>query len=231
MSRAIIIMAKVPLAGTVKTRLQKVLPPEKCAELAAAFLQDTLEKAQTVCKNIILAYSPAGQSRHLAGMISPEIILIEQTGENLGEKMLNAFEFVFNNNSDAAAVMIGTDSPTFPADSLGGAFEALEKGAEIVVGKSKDGGFYLIGLRRIVPGIFDEIEWSSPRVFGRLTENIKDLGLEKVKLMPEHYDVDTADDFFKMKDEIFGDEALQNLAGKTYAWLSANKELIQTDSS
>jgi uncharacterized protein len=231
MNRAIIIMAKVPRAGTVKTRLQSVLPPEKCAELAAAFLQDTLEKAKTVCKNIILAYSPAGQSRHLAGMISPEIILIEQTGENLGERMFNAFEFVFNKNSEAAVVMIGTDSPTFPPESLAQAFEALEKDAEIVLGKSKDGGFYLIGLRRIMPGIFDEIAWSSPRVFERITENIKDSGSEKLKLIPEHYDVDTPDDFLTMRNEIFGDEALQKLAGKTYEWLAANKDLIRTNFS
>src|SRR5215213_8810701 len=228
MKRAIIIMAKVPLAGTVKTRLETVLPPEKCSELAAAFLADSIKKAETVCKNIILAYSPAGQSNLLEDLISPEIGLTEQTGANLGEKMFNAFELAFAENS--AVVMIGTDSPTFPAGYLAEAFAALEKDSEIVLGKSRDGGFYLIGLRNSIPNLFDEIAWSTPRVFEQMTRNIKKLGIERLKLMPEHYDVDTPDDFLMMKDEIFGNETLQKLAGKTYEWLSANTEIIGTKS-
>ena len=213
-------MAKVPLAGTVKTRLETVLPPEKCSELAAAFLEDTIKKAETICKNIILAYSPAGQSNLLEDLISPEIALVEQTGANLGEKMFNAFESAFAENS--AVLMIGTDSPTFPAGYLAEAFEALENDSEIVLGKSRDGGFYLIGLRNSVPKLFDEIDWSTPRVFEQITRNIKSLGIENLKLMPEHYDVDTTNDFLMMKDEIFGDETLQKLAPKTYEWLSTN---------
>jgi uncharacterized protein len=224
MKRAIIIMAKVPLAGTVKTRLETILPPEKCSELAAAFLDDTIKKAKTVCKNIILAYSPAGQSNLLEDLISPEIGLTEQIGANLGERMFNAFEFAFAENS--AVVMIGTDSPTFPAGYLAEGFEALEKDSEIVLGKSRDGGFYLIGLRNSIPKLFDEIAWSTPRVFEQITRNIKNLGIERLKLLPEHYDVDTPQDFQMMKDEIFGDETLQKLAAKTYAWLSANCRII-----
>lgn len=222
MKRAIIIMAKVPLAGTVKTRLASVLPPEKCAALAAAFLQDTLKKAETVCKNVILAYSPAGQSRLLEDLISSEITLVEQKGADLGEKMRNAFEFVFDENPDSAAVMIGTDSPTFPAAHLERALAALEDGAEIVLGKSKDGGFYLIGLRRPVPKLFDGIAWSSPLVFEQITGNVENCGIENLKLVPEHYDVDTPHDLLMMKDEIFGDESLQDLAEKTHRWLLEN---------
>ncbi len=219
-------MAKVPLAGTVKTRLQSILSPEKCAELALAFLQDTLKKAETVCKNVILAYSPAGQSSYFRGIVSPKITLVEQKGENLGEKMANAFEFAFSEDPDSAVVMIGTDSPTFPDDYLARAFSALETNAEIVLGKSKDGGFYLIGLRKPVPELFAEIAWSSPLVFEQMTENIKSLEIEKLKLMPEHYDVDTPDDLLMMKDEILGDESLQKSAEKTFQWLMNNREII-----
>jgi uncharacterized protein len=221
-------MAKVPLIGTVKTRLQSVLSPEKCAGLAAAFLRDTIKKAQTVCKNVILAYSPAGQRGFLDYIVSPEIILVEQKGANLGEKMSNAFEFALTENSPV--VMLGTDSPTFPAGYLEQAFEALENDSEIVLGKSTDGGFYLIGLRKPVPKLFERIEWSTPRVFEQITGNIKNLGIEKLKLVPAHYDVDTPDDFLRMKNEIFGDENARKLAGKTYEWLSANKEITRTKS-
>jgi uncharacterized protein len=224
MKRAIIIMAKVPRPEAVKTRLHSILPPEKCAELAAAFLQDTVKKAQTVCKNIILAYSPAGQSRGFEKTVSPEIALIEQKGANLGEKMARAFESAFTGNSPV--VMIGTDSPTFPADYLLQAFEALEKDSEIVLGKSKDGGFYLIGLRRLVPEIFDRIAWSTPQVFEQITENIKSAGINNLKLLPEHYDVDTPDDFSVLKDELLGARNVQKIARETYRWLMANREII-----
>ncbi len=219
-------MAKVPIVGTVKTRLQSILSPEKCAELAAAFLQDTINKAQTICKNVILAYSPAGQSRLLENTVSSEIVLIEQKGINLGEKMSNAFEFVFNENSDSAVIMIGTDSPTFPADYIAQAFDFLEKDSEIVLGKSKDGGFYLIGLRNPVPKLFDEIAWSTSLVFEQITRNIENLGINGLNQIPDHYDIDTPDDFLFMKAEILGDEALQKSAEKTYQWLVSNNEII-----
>jgi len=221
MNPAIIIMAKVPQAGTVKTRLQTILTAEKCAELSEAFLEDTLEKAAAICRNVVLAYAPAGRKKLLAKMVSPEIITIEQTGANLGEKMERAFRYAFARFSPV--VMIGTDSPTLPARYLSEAIEALEKNSEIVLGKSTDGGFYLIGLREIIPNLFDGIEWSTPRVFEQITRNIRDQGIENLKLLPEHYDVDTPADLLTLKDEIFGDENARKTAQKTYRWLLANQ--------
>lgn len=220
MNRAVIIMAKIPMVGTVKTRLQPILSPEKCAALAEAFLCDAVTKSKLACENVILAYALAGQKKFPESKLPPEIILIQQTGENLGARMENAFEAVFSEYSPV--VMIGTDSPTFPVEHISDAFEILESGAEIVLGKAKDGGFYLIGLRAFIPKLFDEIAWSSPAVFEQITRNIKDLGVEKLKLVPEHYDVDTPDDFLIMKEEILSDERLQLTAGKTYQWLLEN---------
>ena len=227
MKRVIIIMTKVPLPGTVKTRLESVLSPEKCAELAGVFLRDTINKAEAVCKNIILAYSPAGQRHFLEDFLSPEITLVAQKGATLGERMAHAFEFAFAEN--LPVVMIGTDSPTFPAGYILEAFEALETDAEIVLGKSKDGGFYLIGLRKLrntVPPIFDRIEWSTPLVFEQITRNLKSAGIEKLKLLAEHFDVDTPADFSALKAEIFGNENARKRAEKTYRWLLANDEKI-----
>jgi rSAM/selenodomain-associated transferase 1 len=226
MNRAVIIMAKVPTLGTVKTRLQAILSPEKCTELSIAFLRDSINKAQTVCENLTVAFAPASQKKLLENIISPGVSLIEQKGENLGEKMSHAFDFVFNQESDSAVVMIGTDSPTFPAEYITEAFEALEKRAEIVLGKSKDGGFYLIGLRKLYTKLFDEIEWSTARVYRQITRNIDDLGIAKLKTVPENYDVDTPRDFLFMKDEILSDENLQKSAQESYRWLLKNKETI-----
>ena len=97
MKKAIIIMAKVPEAGKVKTRLQPALTPNESAELATAFLQDTENKAKTITENLIVAFSPDNKKNELENILQHKPFLIEQTGDNLGEKMFNAFKFAFSN--------------------------------------------------------------------------------------------------------------------------------------
>jgi len=220
-------MVKVPYPGTVKTRLQPFLTPEKCAELAAAFLRDAENKAKTVCNNTILAYSPVEQRNALLVNISQsKNILVEQTGANLGERMFNAFEFAFAQDSDAV-VMIGTDSPTFPADFIGQAFNFLKTDSDIVLGKTEDGGFYLIGLRKNHIGLLDNIAWSSASVFEQTTRNVKRLGL-RLKQIPKWYDVDTAADLFRLREEILAAENLRFHAPNTFQWLAAHSRLFDT---
>ena len=84
--------------------------------------------------------------------------------------MFNAFKFVFEQKTDAV-VMIGTDSPTFPIDYIEQAFEFLETNSDVVLGKTEDGGFYLIGLRKLPERIFENVEWSSPATFEQIFEN------------------------------------------------------------
>src|SRR5688500_9081804 len=153
MKRSIIIMAKVPVAGKVKTRLEPHFSPDWCAALAEAFLQDAVGKAKKVCENVILAYSPAEEINALKKILPFQSVFTEQTGRDLGEKMFNAFKFVFEQNSDSV-VMIGTDSPTVPADFIEQAFAFLELETEVVLGGAEDGGFYLIGLRALREEIF-----------------------------------------------------------------------------
>ncbi|MGI8467123.1 MAG: TIGR04282 family arsenosugar biosynthesis glycosyltransferase [Pyrinomonadaceae bacterium] len=227
MKRALIIMAKVPLAGAVKTRLQPFLSPDECAELAAAFLLDAESKAKTVCENTILAYSPADKIGILENILQSKNTLIEQKGADLGAKMSNAFEFAFHQNSDSAAVMIGTDSPTFPAEFIEWAFEFLEKGADAVLGKSADGGFYLIGLRKFAARLFGNIEWSESSVFEQMSANFARFRFDNLRLVPDWYDVDTPDDLMRLRDEVFKDEQTQKCAPQTYQWLISNAKTLR----
>jgi uncharacterized protein len=226
MKRTIIIMAKVPIAGTVKTRLQPFLSPEKCAELATAFLGDTESKAKNACENTILAYSPAAQRNILKKILRYENTLIEQKGKDLGEKMLNAFEFVFRQNPDSAVVMIGTDSPTLPAECIEEAFKALEDESKIVLGKTEDGGFYLIGLKQSLPGIFEGIKWSTSMVYTQLIKNIENLKIDNLKLIPTWYDVDNAGDLERLYGEVAQNKKIQESAPRTYEWLASNSEIF-----
>jgi hypothetical protein len=220
MNRAVIVMTKVPIAGTVKTRLQPLLPAKECAELAAALLKDTVKKTRFVCNKTIVAFSPPGKQRELEKALKAEYIYIEQRGINLGERMFDAFRFAFESSFDSV-VMIGTDSPTFPADFMELAFENL-RSAEAVLGKTADGGFYLIGLRRLRKEIFENIEWSTAKTVEQTKRNITQLNY-KLQEIPAWYDVDEPEDLRRLYKEFLTDERAKHIAPATYEWLMKQK--------
>lgn len=215
MKKVIIIMAKVPIAGTVKTRLQPFLSAEQCGELAKCFLRDTVSKAKSLSNKLIIAYTSVEKRGVLLTILPNEQIFIEQKGVNLGDKMFHAFEFAFSQNSDAV-VMIGTDSPTFPARFITQAFEMLSK-TDAVLGETADGGFYLIGLRKLKKEIFELVEWSSPKTFEQTALNIENLNL-KLSLLPNWYDVDTPDDLKRLKKDLSKNPSV---ALKTFEFLKS----------
>lgn len=221
-------MAKVPIAGTVKTRLQPFLSSVKCAELATAFLQDAETKAKNVCENTILAYTPANKKNVLENTLRRENTLVEQIGATLGERMTNAFEFAFAQDS-AAVLMIGTDSPTVPAAHLEQAFESLERDADVVLGRTADGGFYAIGLRKNQPHLFENVAWSSAEVFRQTAGNIARLKLCLAQI-PESFDVDTPPDLIALRDEMLADATMRRHAPQTYKWLRSNSDLFDVGS-
>ncbi len=210
MKRAIIIMAKVPEAGKVKTRLQPFLTPEQSAELAQCLLQDTINKAKTFKNKLIIAYSPLERRDYFDSFHN--INLVAQRGNDLGERMFNAFKFAFENDSDSV-VMIGTDSPTFPPEFIEKAFEYLEQN-DAVLGETEDGGFYLIGLRKLDKRIFGNVEWSSAKTCLQTKNNIEkcEFSLAELQIW---YDVDELKDLERLRE----DELLQELAPKTFEWL------------
>lgn len=226
MKRTIIIMTKVPRAGNVKTRLQPFLTEEQCRALAEAFLSDAINKTENVCDDLIIAFAPAGERNFFNQFAVENLTLIEQSGADLGEKMSNAFEFAFSANSDANALIIGTDSPTFPAAFIEQTFAALESGADVVLGKSADGGFYLIGLNKNSPRLFASVEWSSPKVFEQITRNIETLNLN-LRLLPEWFDIDAPEDLRRLRAEITGDERMQTAAPQTFRWLISNAKIFK----
>ncbi len=193
-------MTKVPQAGEVKTRLQPFLTARQSAEISVSFLQDAEHKAKTVAQNLIVAFSPIEKKNLLIDILQTKPIPVEQKGENLGEKMFHAFEFAFSQNSDAV-VMIGTDSPTFPAEFIEQAFIFLETKMDTVLGKTEDGGFYLIGLRKLNKKIFENVEWSSPKTFEQTKRNIENLNLSLSEI-PIWYDVDTPKHLKRLKKEL-----------------------------
>ena len=209
-------MAKVPEAGKVKTRLLPRLTPEQSAQFAECLLRDTIRKAAGKQNKLIIAYSPADGREFFDQFSLHETIYTPQKGSNLGERMFNAFDFAFRQKIDSV-VMIGTDSPTFPAEFIDRAFELLEA-SDAVLGESEDGGYYLIGLNKLNGEIFKNVEWSSPQTFQQTARKLKDLGL-KLSLLPVWFDVDTPEDFERLKTEL---RENPSIAENTARWIANN---------
>jgi rSAM/selenodomain-associated transferase 1 len=225
---AIIIMAKVPRVGFVKTRLQPFLSDEQTVSLAVCFLQDAISNANRITPNIIVAFTPPDGRKEVAALSSElNVFLIEQRGGDLGERIESAVEYAQSKNFNPI-IVIGTDSPTLPVEYIQTAVESFQSGkTDVALGAAEDGGFYLIGLRKNHPGIFDNIAWSSTSVFEQTTQNVKQLGLQ-LRRLPEWFDVDTPADLFRLREEMLTDEKFQFRAPQTFQWLAAHSKLFDT---
>jgi len=188
MSAALIVFAKVPRPGAVKTRLTPVLTPEEAADLYAAFLQDALAQYQTLDVDIRLYLSPPFAEAQ-CDFVPDGVTVHEQAGDDLGARMCTAFEDTLSAGYDAACI-IGTDHPTLPSSFIREAFRTLERPQSVCIGPSEDGGYYLLGMNAFYPQVFADMRYSHPRVFADTLARTERTGAS-VTILPSWYDVDT----------------------------------------
>jgi|ERR1051326_4201909 rSAM/selenodomain-associated transferase 1 len=196
-SNALIIFAKAPRLGTVKTRLQSMLPAKTVRTLYIAFVRDTLAMVQRVrdVQRTIIAFTPADGAplfRRAIGRAADGFEFIPQAGRDLGERMRHAFTQSAAEGSKRT-VIIGTDSPSLPPRSVEEAFAVLARN-DLVLGPSTDGGYYLIGVRRQrsevrMRFLTSGIEWSTDRVLEQTVIAARRAKL-KIRLLAPWYDVD-----------------------------------------
>jgi rSAM/selenodomain-associated transferase 1 len=192
-SAAIIVFAKAPVAGQVKTRLCPPLTPDEAASLHGSLVLDMLERCQSL----------KGYDRILAGTPSPhhpfframearfKIPVWDQMGDDLGARMSSAFKKSLG-SPYRSVVVIGTDIPGINGPLVTMAVKSLQD-HDVVLGPTVDGGYYLIGLRSPVPGLFENIPWSTDQVYAITEQKIKALGLS-LKILPRLQDLDTVED-------------------------------------
>jgi rSAM/selenodomain-associated transferase 1 len=199
MRRALIVVGKAPEAGLTKTRLVPPLTLRQAAELYRAFLLDAVDLGLSAdCERVSVVH-PRGAAPALSALLPRDVHLLEQPTHGLGD----ALAFAFQTHLDEGfgrVVLIGSDNPTLPADRLQQAFAALD-GHDLSIGPSADGGYYLIGLRRPHLGIFQAIEWSTPRVYAQTLARARRLNL-RVQPVPDWYDVDTPADLAQLQLEL-----------------------------
>jgi uncharacterized protein len=218
MRPVVIVMVKAPRAGFAKTRLVPPLSELDAASLAASFVQDVVNAARRIVPKPIVAYAPHNGRALLEAFLPKDLLWLEQQGKDLGERLeaavLHAASLGFS-----PVIVIGADSPTLPDSFIETAREALAAGkTDAVLGPTADGGYYLVGLRRPVPHLFQNISWSTPFTYEQTARNISGHGLELLEL-PQWYDVDTFSDLLRQRDELFSDEAARKRAPATYRWL------------
>ena len=199
MNHCLIIFAKEPQKGKVKTRLQSFLSQSQCLDLYKAFLKDTIDLAKKVkCQKRILAYASRKNPQYLRS-IAKSFELYRQNGRNLGDKMHNAFKFANKNKADKT-VIIGSDSPNLPIGLIKDAFTNLNK-SDLVLGPSIDGGYYLIGLKKPLRKLFRDVKWSSENVLDKTIKNARDAN-KKVALLKVWYDIDDKESLVHLINDI-----------------------------
>jgi glycosyltransferase A (GT-A) superfamily protein (DUF2064 family) len=152
----VIVMVKAPRAGEVKTRLVPPLSESDAASLATCFAQDTVLNAQLLVSSVLVAYAPAYARNDLQPILAADLLWCEQDGANLGECLDSVAEHV-SSLGFCPFIILGADSPTLPTGFIQEALNVLSSGeADISLGPTEDGGYYLVGLHSPVSGLFSE---------------------------------------------------------------------------
>lgn len=192
-SNALILFAKQPFAGRVKTRLSPPLTPETGAELYSCMLRDTIATAMALPDIFLTIHyqDDPGAAAYFAAL-APGIESQPQRGEDLGKRMEHAFDRLFRHKFDRVAI-IGSDSPDLPAEYILRAYELLDGGADAVFGPADDGGYYLLAISCLRRELFSGLPWSSSDLLESSLGRARKTGI-RTALLPQWYDLDTCDD-------------------------------------
>jgi len=196
----LVIMAKRPAVGRTKTRLSPPLTPAEAAALYGAMLRDTIQLgARLEGVRLAIAVTPPEATSTFRRIGPPGVILLPVAGVDIGD-CLNQVLGRLLAAGHPQAIALNSDGPTLPEAYLRQAFAGLD-GADVVLGPSEDGGYYLIGLKQACPELFRDIEWSSEQVTAQTLARAQAMELN-VALLPTWYDVDTSADLDRLQGEL-----------------------------
>lgn len=186
-SRALVLFAKDPVAGRVKTRLQSEFDPETVYRIYTCFLKDSIAKICAVNDvDIFIAVTPSYESGFFETHSFPrKPQLFLQEGNDLGERMHRTFEQRFQEGYETVTI-IGTDSPTLPVRYIE---TALASEKDVTLGPSTDGGYYLIGMHGKVTDVFADVAWGSETVLQETLDRVRTAGAS-LEALPVWYDID-----------------------------------------
>lgn len=197
MKAILVIVAKEPVPGKVKTRLSSHLSARQAAQLYSLSIQDMVEEMTHLTGNsLAIAYTPEMAAPVFKKMIPQTIRLFTQQGVDLGERLANIFQRMFDEGYDQVHI-VNSDSPDLSNHLVKQSMTLLNNPqTDAVFGPCDDGGYYLVGLRRPIPELFTQIPWSTDEVLQKTLERAQQLGLH-CNLLGAWYDIDTYDDILR----------------------------------
>jgi rSAM/selenodomain-associated transferase 1 len=206
MRPAILLFAKAPVAGNVKTRLQETLGAAATLALHESFVLDMLDKLLTLSE---FADIELHTDIKTDVWRRPQVTVREQAEGDLGLKMLHALSAGLAEGREQVCI-VGSDAPTLPMAHL----RTLIAGpADVAMGPCEDGGYYAIACRRTHPNMFQAVAWSSAVALEQTEDAVRRCGLS-VERGPGWYDVDRPEDLLRLKRD-------PDLPAHTRAWFDA----------
>jgi len=196
----LVLFAKRPRLGHVKTRLVPPLTAEQALELYRAFLTDQLgllDAFRSRC-DLELCLDEAWEPERET--VGGSVRRTEQGDGDLGVRMLRCLQRATGEGAERV-VIVAADSPTLPRTHVERAFDALAGGAEVVLAPAFDGGYVLIGLRRPLPELFRDMPWGGPQVLRITVERTRETGVETLVLDP-WFDVDDTEGLGRLRDDL-----------------------------
>lgn len=222
-NRVLVIMAKAPRPGAVKTRLASSLSPAAVIDFYRCLLGDTLALARSLNDVEVAIMSPEWDVNELAHLVGSEARVVAQQGEGLAAGLVSVFRHFTGNDKEEGhpreeqrrrVIAFNSDSPHLPRSVLENAFETLAT-HDVAVGPTHDGGYYLVGAKASHPTLFANDGMGTSSALERLLSRARTLGLS-VGLAETFYDIDVAEDLSRLAGEL---RAAPSRAPRTAAWL------------
>jgi len=212
--RTLVIMAKAPRPGMVKTRLAQSLPVEAVTDLYRCLLDDTIALARSLGAVEVAMMCPASDVEELARLAEAGVNVVAQKGDGLAAALTSVFA-LFAIGGPQRVVAFNSDSPHLPVAVLGSAFEKL-KWHDLVVGPTHDGGYYLVGAKAAHPTLFDGDGMGTHSALDALLGRARGLQLS-VGFTEPFYDIDVESDLTQLAGEL---RLAPARAPRTAAWLA-----------
>jgi rSAM/selenodomain-associated transferase 1 len=203
------IMTKFPEPGKVKTRLSPPLTADESAALNKCFLRDLARSLLLACREArarsVAVYTPPGSEAGYTTFLPLGFFLIPQRGNAFGDRLIFALEDLLGVGFESVC-LINSDSPLVPASTfIEAANELAKEGDRVVLGPSDDGGYYLIGLKKMNRHLFHDIDWSTPRVYEQTVARARQVGLA-IHELPAGFDVDDGSTLRRLIKEVLTDK-------------------------
>jgi rSAM/selenodomain-associated transferase 1 len=226
----LVVVAKAPVPGQVKTRLIPHLTSEEAADLYRCFLEDRIIAMNSLKGiDLAIAYTPSDARDIFTSFSRNEFSLFSQKGKDLGERLNSIFEEKLGDGYDAVSI-IDSDSPDLPASTVQESFKRLlSNQADVVFGPCHDGGYYLVAMRKPHPQLFYNIPWSTETVLANTLETAQKIGV-KTNLLPWWNDLDTFEDLIVFYNKYKNRSFKTNWPGEeTFGYLSRLKRINRGD--